>query len=677
MSMEKHSTPLVLAFTPDYFVAAATLLFSVLKHSKPQDKFKVICLLTEALPEAMQDELALLGGGRLEFSYINLEGQLPDIYIDPKYTVAASFRLLLPDLLPAYDKVIYLDCDMVVRNDLASLYEETVMDDYYLAGVYEATLDFQLAHLEAIGCTAGTYINSGFLIMNLMQLRKDDMVNKFITAAKSEKLEFPDQDVLNQLCKGRIIGLAPFHNGIRTFLLPQYKTAFLRYYKERDWLAVQAHGNIHYTGGKPWNTFTVKFDVWWQYYEKLPLTIRKRAFASKKAKRLRQVSRTNAGRLLINGMQHAYRRMLPTPVYKPGFEAIEVLRFPLMILVVLIHVLPFELQPIKLAWAADAVFTIVSELISHHLGRIAVPCFFLFSGYFFFFKIQTFNGTFYSKQLSRRWRSLLLPYLLWNMLFVVAVLLKNFLMLEMGGVADELYDQLQNRSWYDILWKGPFLFPLWYLRDLICMTILSPVFYLLFTYIRWFGLLLLLAAYLMVWELNVPGLSTTAIMFYGTGAFLGMYGYDLLLLVSKYKALQLFTSLALLGTAAYFSLTPAYEYWIRFFTLSGLVCTLSLGNLLCKSTLLKNSLLSLSDTVFFIYALHTIYIINWLKGGFARSAVFSAGWGKLAAYLIIPVACLLVCFCLYKFMKRCFPQLLAVLTGGRIFTRPIENVYGS
>ena len=306
---EAAPTPIVLAFTSNYFVPAATLLCSVLRHSPAPAHFEVICLLTKALPEQMIQELSLLGGERLQFRYINLEGQLQHIYIDPKYTVAAAYRLLLPELLPEFDKVLYVDCDIIVQNDLAALFREVDMGDHYLAGVAEATLNFQLAHMKGIDCTPGTYINSGFLIMNLKQLRQDKMVEKFMVAASAAFLLFPDQDVLNQLCKGRILYLPPYHNAIRTFYLPQYKQAFLSYYTEQDWQAVQRHGNIHYTGGKPWKTFTVRFEDWWSYHAQLPQVIRNRELAPAGIQMLQRICRTWAGRSIIYAAQRLYRKL--------------------------------------------------------------------------------------------------------------------------------------------------------------------------------------------------------------------------------------------------------------------------------------------------------------------------------------------------------------------------------
>lgn len=72
-------------------------------------------------------------------------------------------------------------------------------------------------------------------------------------------------------------------------------------------------------------------------------------------------------------------------------QVIELLRFPLIVLVVYVHMLPFEYVPLSLKMNADNIYNIVTELISHYLGRLPVPCFFLFSGYFFFNKITGLN----------------------------------------------------------------------------------------------------------------------------------------------------------------------------------------------------------------------------------------------------------------------------------------------
>lgn len=302
--------PLVISFTPNYFIPAATWLQSVLKNSNKNSLFHVICLLSENLPDKLKECLIKVDTlNRVSFTFINLEKKLQDVYVDKRYTIAASYRLLLPELLPQYDKVIYSDCDMIIRNDLAKLYHSVDLQDKYLGVVFESPLDFQEKNIRQLGCTPGFYFNSGFLLMNLKKLREDNMTPKFIEALKTDYLEFPDQDVLNVLCKRKVQGLPPYYNSIRTFYIPKYKVFFLKKYTEADWKSIWQHGNIHYTGDKPWNRFTVEFDVWWKYYWQLPQEVRKMDRYNKKMNALYRLYSTRTGKYLFEGIRSIYRKL--------------------------------------------------------------------------------------------------------------------------------------------------------------------------------------------------------------------------------------------------------------------------------------------------------------------------------------------------------------------------------
>lgn len=298
-------TPLAIAFTPNYFVPAATMLKSLLEAST--GSFNVICLVTEEIPDRMQEKLQRLGNGRLSFEYIPMKGRLQGIYIDPRYTEAASFRLLLPEMLPEYDSIVYIDCDVIVRQDIGKLFRETKLGDNYLGVVFEAPIEKQADRFKALGCDPNRYFNSGFLLMNLAAMRKEMISEKLLEACKVDYLEFPDQDALNQVCLGHVVPLSPVYNGIRTFFLPQYKADFVRQYSEDLWKEVQDYGTIHYTGGKPWNIFSVKFGEWWKTYESLPVEIKQEWVPNRKMYRLWKIYRIPIVGKTIEGMRSLIR----------------------------------------------------------------------------------------------------------------------------------------------------------------------------------------------------------------------------------------------------------------------------------------------------------------------------------------------------------------------------------
>ena len=264
--------PLAIAFTPNYFVPAAVMLRSLLDVSTGD--FEVICLVTEDIPGRMQEKLLRLGEGRLRFHYLPLKGQLEGIYTDPRYTEAASFRLLLPELLPEHEKVVYIDCDVIVRQDIGRLFRETHLGDNWLGVVFEAPIEQQAERFRALGCDPMRYFNSGFLLMNLARMREEKVSEKLLEACRVPYLEFPDQDALNQVCQGHVLPLSPLYNGIRTFFIPKYRPDFEQQYGKELWNEVQEYATIHYTGGKPWQLFTVQFAAWWRVYDALPTEIK-------------------------------------------------------------------------------------------------------------------------------------------------------------------------------------------------------------------------------------------------------------------------------------------------------------------------------------------------------------------------------------------------------------------
>jgi len=299
-------TPLAIAFTPNYIVPAATMLKSLLDAST--GSFRVICLLTEEIPAEMLQMLTRMGQGRLTFDCISLKGRLDGYYTDARYSEAASFRLLLPELLPDYDKILYLDCDVIIRQDMVALYRDTDIGDNYLAAIYEAPIEGQAERIKALGCTPGQYFNSGVLLMNLRQMREESVSERLLRACEKEYMEFPDQDALNQVCQGRVLPLNPVYNSIRTFFLPQYKKDFCIIYSEDLWKQVQHKGNIHYTGGKPWNIFSVMFGAWWKVFYTLPEEIRELMHPKGKIGFLASLYKLGVGRLIDRGVT-GYRKL--------------------------------------------------------------------------------------------------------------------------------------------------------------------------------------------------------------------------------------------------------------------------------------------------------------------------------------------------------------------------------
>lgn len=145
-------------------------------------------------------------------------------------------------------------------------------------------------------------------------------------------------------------------------------------------------------------------------------------------------------------------------------KAISATRFPIILGPVMIHCQEeFETTPYRLFWG-------------EMMGRIAVPLFFIISGYLFF---QKFDGSFgaYKSKIKKRFSSLLIPYILWNLL--------AFFFYWSIGVAHS--SDFLSSFWVVNYHSGhsPADGPLWFLRTLILLLPLSPLIYIV-NKRRWF-----------------------------------------------------------------------------------------------------------------------------------------------------------------------------------------------
>ena len=107
-------------------------------------------------------------------------------------------RLLLSSMLPDLNKVIYLDCDLVVCKDLQSLWETNVN---YMAVAMAPDLWYQdKGTLSRLGIN-NNYLNSGVIVMNLDYWRKHDVQNRLLAYIidKGNELIYNDQDALNAI----------------------------------------------------------------------------------------------------------------------------------------------------------------------------------------------------------------------------------------------------------------------------------------------------------------------------------------------------------------------------------------------------------------------------------------------------------------------------------------------
>ena len=263
--------PVVFCFDNQLEMPAGVCLTSLLINAGPDTFYDIFILHSDhcTFLDGKLNELPVrYGNCRITFRSVGREFE--NAFEIRGITVAAYYRLLIPELIPEYDKIIYSDVDVIFRKDLTQIYEATDLTDYYMAGVVDPSPDVFKYHkyIRSLHLIPENYIYSGNLIINSKLLRDDGMVQKFIEEAGRSEYKYQDMDIINVVCKGKTKRIAPefcLSMAVRDCAIHQKEQSL--YTKEELDVSLK-EGIVHYTGPKPWIQICPDFDIWWEYYRK-------------------------------------------------------------------------------------------------------------------------------------------------------------------------------------------------------------------------------------------------------------------------------------------------------------------------------------------------------------------------------------------------------------------------
>lgn len=162
-------------------------------------------------------------------------------------------RLLLAKLLDVtIEKVLYLDCDLIVLKDLSPLYDLDLGNNY-LAAVEEIISEDTDERLSLKG---RGYFNAGVLLLNLKVWREKNLENTFLELIrdKGEIIKYLDQDILNYCSRGNWIRLDRQYNVTHFYFDSEhYSEGYFNLSKNTYDILTQDPVIVHFSGhSKPW-----------------------------------------------------------------------------------------------------------------------------------------------------------------------------------------------------------------------------------------------------------------------------------------------------------------------------------------------------------------------------------------------------------------------------------------
>jgi len=243
-----HPINIAFCFDKNMVRHAAVVITSLLDASKDRCDYNIYCVVDKNVSTADKNMLRdFIKNSGSSLTFLDANNDFYDSYTG-NWAPAIYNRLMLPKLLPDMDEIIYADVDGVFCNDLTEAADIDLKDNL-IAGVLDRS---RIKNIKS-------YINSGFLIMNLAQIRKEKIYEKWIEVSRREQFGYPDQDVINVVCENRIL-LLPLKYNLLMSRTTQYSEEELY---DRKYHTVF----LHYTGReKPWRKDRPYLSKIWRHY---------------------------------------------------------------------------------------------------------------------------------------------------------------------------------------------------------------------------------------------------------------------------------------------------------------------------------------------------------------------------------------------------------------------------
>lgn len=320
---------------------------------------------------------------------------------------------------------------------------------------------------------------------------------------------------------------------------------------------------------------------------------------------------------------------------------------------------------------ADGTLHFLCIFFQEGICRLAVPCFFFISGFLFFSKLEgKWDWSIWKDKLAKRAKTLLLPYLLWNIIAFFAFWIYE----RTNGNVSSLTQAITENGGVRMFWSVtggipigsqayPVNGPLWFIRDLVFYIIVTP---LVFMFIKWTRLYGILALCLL--HLTVNRLVPEGFLFFSTGAWFRLSRKNIVESLAPGKiSFYIIAILSLVGLILiqYYTDSDPWKKIVKFIFLTSGIATSFCGVARLLDAGKTRVIPFLAGSSFFIFASHEVLILQNISTPVIKALLPDGITWDLIAFFAVPALTVAICIGLLFLMQRILPRTTAILTGGR------------
>ena len=268
-AFDKNNLCIVFASDTNYVPYMGVSIKSIIDNADNNYNYDIL-VFDDGITDYQKKLISSMLPDNFSIRYIDVKSLLNDfdtsfLIAGGIWSIATYYRIFIPQILQDYKKVLYLDCDILVKDSLVDLFNTNLKG--YMGGCIIDSVKYvqsqnRIKDRSKLGISDyKKYFNAGVILFNLQEIDAVSFKKDFFHTLKTKELPFLDQDILNILMKDKYKTIDISYN---------YQYHILNEHPELRNIAELAKAEqnpkiIHYTTGiKPWNTPAAPLaNYWW------------------------------------------------------------------------------------------------------------------------------------------------------------------------------------------------------------------------------------------------------------------------------------------------------------------------------------------------------------------------------------------------------------------------------
>lgn len=278
--------PVVFAADQSFVPMLGVSIRSLIDNASEANEYEIYIFYRDIRPDSVELLKGYFTEKNVHLHFVNVLRHIFRYRLKAKdhITTETYYRCLIPELLKGYDKVLYLDCDIIIRSDIAKLFETEMsgcligaaMDPDFMGQCNGMNPDTAQYCESVLKIDPNTYFQAGVLLFNISEFNASSITaRKMFDMADTGIYRYSDQDILNILCNGRVSYFDMSWNVMYDF--DRYRWEYVIKYAPEAILKEYENARlepriIHYAGYiKPWHTADVDYGTqFWEVARKTP-----------------------------------------------------------------------------------------------------------------------------------------------------------------------------------------------------------------------------------------------------------------------------------------------------------------------------------------------------------------------------------------------------------------------